>query len=134
MPIITDANLLYKHALKNKYIIPAFHVWGIESVKAVLKAAADEDSLDNVAPFPAFLKTIQKYAEEYPVPVIVNRDHSPTVEAALNAVDMGFPSVMFDGSSLPFEENLRKTREVVEYAHGHGVWVEAELGSIPTGG
>lgn len=141
MPVITDINRLYDHALRNKYIIPAFHVWGIESVKAVLKAAADEDSpvimqiltptLDNVAPFPAFLETIQRYAEEYLVPVVVNRDHSPSVEAALQAVDMGFPSVMFDGSSLPFEENVQKTRQVTDYAHEHGVWVEAELGSIP---
>jgi len=141
MPIITDPRSLYKHALENKYIIPAFHVWGIESVKAVLKAAAAEDSpvimqiltptLDNVAPFPAFLETIREYAKEYPVPVIVNRDHSPSVEAALEAVDMGFPSVMFDGSALPFEENVRKTKQVTDYAHSHGVWVEAELGSIP---
>lgn len=141
MPVIRDIHRLYAHALKNKYIIPAFHVWGIESVKAVLRAAADEDSpvimqiltptLDNVAPFPAFLETIRVYAEEYPVPVVVNRDHSPSVEAAVKAVDMGFPSVMFDGSSLPFDENVRKTRQVTDYAHERGVWVEAELGSIP---
>lgn len=141
MPIITNPKLLYKHALENKYIIPAFHVWGIESVKAVLAAAEEEDSpvimqiltptLDNVAPFPTFLETIRGYAKECPVPVIVNRDHSPSIEAALEAVDMGFPSVMFDGSALSFEENVRKTKQVTEYAHSHGVWVEAELGSIP---
>ena len=141
MPLIADQKQLYQHALQNQYIIPAFHVWGIESMKAVLDAAVAENSpvimqilaptLENVKPFPRFLECIRQYAKDYPVPVIVNRDHSPSVQAALEAVDMGFPSVMFDGSALPFEENIAKTAEVVAYAHQRGVWVEAELGSIP---
>ena len=65
------------------------------------------------------------------MPVLGNHDHMQTVEDCRAAVDMGFPSVMFDGSHLPFEENVEKTRMVAEYAHARGVWVEAELGSIP---
>lgn len=64
------------------------------------------------------------------MPVGLNHDHCKTVENAKEAIDYGIPSVMFDGSHLPFEENVASTREIVRYAHECGAWVEAELGKM----
>jgi len=64
------------------------------------------------------------------VPVALHLDHGQSVEMAKECIDNGYSSVMFDGSHLPFEENLAKAKEVVEYAKQHDVSVEAEIGSI----
>ena len=90
MPLIADQKQLYQHALQNQYIIPAFLVWGIESMKAGLDAAVAENSpvimqiltptLENVKPFPRFLECIRQYAKDYPVPVIVIDPEKPKQE------------------------------------------------------
>jgi fructose-bisphosphate aldolase, class II len=64
------------------------------------------------------------------VPVAVHLDHAESRELVREAVDLGFGSVMFDGSTLDYEANVRATREVAKYCHDHGVWVEAELGEV----
>ncbi|RZQ61728.1 class II fructose-bisphosphate aldolase [Amycolatopsis suaedae] len=64
------------------------------------------------------------------VPVAVHLDHAESPELVREAVELGFGSVMFDASSLPYADNVRATREVVEHCHRHGVWVEAELGEV----
>ncbi|KHE71835.1 ketose-bisphosphate aldolase, partial [Halobacillus sp. BBL2006] len=64
------------------------------------------------------------------VPAVLHLDHGQTVERCKEAVDAGYDSVMYDGSKLPIEENVKKTREVVAYAHRQGVTVEAEVGSV----
>ena len=141
MPLCKDYGALYRHALQNEYILPACHAWGLESLKAILTAAVEMRSpviiqlltatMNSVGPLPKLIRCARDYAEDADVPVLLNFDHAPSVEAAKAAVDMGMPSVMFDGSAFPLEKNIATTRDVVEYAHTRGVWVEAELGSIP---
>ena len=68
---------------------------------------------------------------EHPdIPIVLHLDHGPSVEVCKECVDGGFTSVMFDGSSKPYEQNIAETKEVVEYAHKHNVTVEAELGQL----
>ena len=69
-------------------------------------------------------------AREARVPVIVHLDHAEDVELVRAAVELGVHSVMFDGSALPYDKNVATTREVVEFCHAQGVWVEAELGEV----
>lgn len=69
-------------------------------------------------------------AREARVPVIVHLDHAEDVDLVRAAVELGVHSVMFDGSALPYDENVATTREVVEFCHAQGVWVEAELGEV----
>lgn len=73
------------------------------------------------------------YAERARVPVVLHLDHGQTKETIFKAIDQGFRSVMIDASSLPFEENVRQTREIVRYAHLRGAVVEAEIGHVGGG-
>lgn len=73
---------------------------------------------------------VKKYGEQASIPIVLHLDHGQNLDSVKAAIDGGFTSVMFDGSSLPYEENVEKTREVVEYAHARGVSVEGELGII----
>ncbi|MBD3305710.1 ketose-bisphosphate aldolase [candidate division KSB3 bacterium] len=73
---------------------------------------------------------VRAVADAYPIPIVLHLDHATSKELVVEAIKHGFTSVMYDGSVLPFEDNLRKTREVVEMAHAHGVSVEAELGCV----
>lgn len=132
---------LYEDAQKHRYIVGAFNVFNYDSLCAVLEAAEEEQSpvilqvsmgaRKYVPDFKQFVKVMRIAAEAVSVPVCINHDHCPTVEAAVQAVDAGVDGVMFDGSALPFDENVKATRAVVEYAHGRGVFVEAELGRLP---
>jgi ketose-bisphosphate aldolase len=73
---------------------------------------------------------VKAASDFYTVPVCFHLDHATNLEDIKAAVNAGFSSVMFDGSTLPFEENARKTKEVTDFAHAHGVTVEAELGHV----
>lgn len=75
-------------------------------------------------------KAVKKYAENSPIPVALHLDHGKNIESCVAAMDGGYTSVMIDGSSLPFEENIELTREVVKLAHARGVTVEGELGVL----
>lgn len=75
-------------------------------------------------------KAVKKYAENSPIPVALHLDHGKTVESCVAAMDGGYTSVMIDGSSLPFEDNIALTREVVKLAHARGVTIEGELGVL----
>ena len=66
----------------------------------------------------------------FDLPIAVHLDHGDSFELCKSCIDGGFSSVMIDGSHLPFEENIKLTRQVVEYAHDHGVVVEGELGRL----
>ena len=68
--------------------------------------------------------------EDPSIPVVVHLDHGPSFEMCRDCIDGGFTSVMIDGSHLPYEENIAITKQVVDYAHPRGVWVEAELGKL----
>ena len=73
---------------------------------------------------------VKKYAENSPIPVVLHLDHGRNFDSCVAAIEGGYTSVMIDGSSLPFDENVELTREVVKYAHARGVSVEGELGVL----
>ena len=75
-------------------------------------------------------EAVKKFAEQSPIPVVLHLDHGKNFDSCVAAIEGGYTSVMIDGSSLPFEENVELTRKVVEYAHAHGVVVEGELGKL----
>ena len=126
-------------AKKNNYAIPAFDVSNYEMMKAVLETCEEEKSpallmglcVDLEGRNMQFLTSMVKGAAEFvDVPVCFHLDHATELDFIKCAIDAGFSSVMYDGSVLSFEENSRKTAEVVEYAHSKGITVEAELGHV----
>jgi len=124
---------------KNHYAIPAFDVSNYEMMRAVLDVCEEERSpallmgleVDLGGKGLALITSMVRAASEfYTVPVCFHLDHATNLESIKAAVDAGFSSVMFDGSELPFEENARRTKEVVDFAHSRGITVEAELGHV----
>lgn len=132
---------LYAHAMQEGYTVGAFNVANLEMLQAVIGAAEAERSpafimvsmgaRKYVKDLNKYVKVMRMYAEDSPMPFVVHHDHCQTVENAKEAIDAGCQSVMFDGSHFDFETNIAKTAEVAQYAHDHGVWVEAELGCLP---
>ena len=130
---------MFEDAYKNGYAVGAFNVDNVDIMKAVLQAAEKTKSPVIIAISSGALKFIgENYVrqvidcamKEITVPVALHLDHGKSVELCKKCVDLGFTSVMIDASSCDFEENIRQTKEVVEYAHAHGVVVESELGAI----
>ena len=112
----------------------------MEIIQGIVDAAAEEkspvilqasSSAIKYARINYLMKMVEAAVEEHPeVPVALHLDHGPDFETCKMCIDSGFTSVMFDGSKYDFEENVRLTKEVVNYAHAHGVVVEAELGKL----
>lgn len=140
MPL-RDPKELYADALKNHYALIACNVADMEMLQAVIGAAEAERSpafvmvsmgaRKYVKDFPKFIQASKLYLEDSTAPLVLHHDHCQTVEDCKSAVDVGVQSVMFDGSHHDFETNIALTRQVADYAHAHGVVVEAELGSLP---
>lgn len=133
---------MLEDARKNKYAIPAFDVCNSDMIRAVVEVCEEEkspcilmglkvDLEGNGLPLLAGAAKIM--AEQVSIPVCLHLDHSTSLEDIKRAIDAGFSSVMYDGSTLPFEQNAENTRKVVEYAHSKGVTVEAELGHVCDG-
>jgi hypothetical protein len=142
MAIASLKSLLEKAAMHD-YAVGAFNVHNLDFIQGVMEAAAEMRSPVILAIAPvsieyAGLETLVRlarfYAENASVPVAVHLDHGKDVDTVRRAILAGCSSVMFDGSSLPFEENVRRTREVVEAAHGAGIPVEGEIGDPDPGG
>jgi len=138
MPLVSYADLLRK-AQRQSYAVGAFNVFGLEFLPAILQAAEDEESpvLLQINPvhypwmdLPAYLGYVKEQLAKTSVPVGLNLDHGKSLEVVLQGIQAGFPSVMFDGSALPFAENLKRTQEVVQLCRHCGVTVEAELGTL----
>lgn len=138
MALITTREMFAK-ALNDDYAIGAFNVNNMEIIQGIVDAAKEEQ-----APLilqvsagarkyarPAYLiKLVEAAAEDSDLDLVLHLDHGEDFEICKKCVDDGFTSVMIDGSKHPFEDNIRITKEVVEYAHAHGVVVEAELGRL----
>ena len=139
MPLMGPREM-FAAAYAGRYAIGAFNVNNMEIVQGIMGAAAQERS-------PVILQVsagARKYvgqtyimklveaalAEDDSVPVAVHLDHGPSFEMCRDCIDGGFTSVMIDGSHLSYEENIALTKQVVDYAHERGVWVEAELGKL----
>ncbi|MGN0418254.1 class II fructose-bisphosphate aldolase [Anaerostipes faecalis] len=124
-------------AEKEGYGIPCINTPNEETVRAVIGAAEELNTPiiidhaqvhDTLIPIERIGSVMLKYAKEARVPVCVHLDHGSDYEFVMRAVKIGFPSIMYDCSALPFEENLEKVKKFVQFAHAAGITVEAELG------
>jgi len=139
MPLVTTKKM-FEMAYKHGYAIGAFNVNNMEITQGIVEAVAEEKAplilqISRGAREYAknsYLKAIINVAvaENPQIPIAIHLDHGDTFETCKQFVDDGFTSVMYDGSHLPYEENIAITKKVVEYAHAHGVVVEAELGQL----
>ncbi len=130
---------LLKDAHNRKYAVGAFNIFALEFLPAILSAAEEENSpaLLQINPIHFYLADLRPYLDyvkeqivKTTVPIGLNLDHGISRDIILKGIQAGFPSVMFDGSKLPYAENLAQTREIVELAGACGVTVEAELGTL----
>ncbi|MDD2525300.1 MAG: class II fructose-1,6-bisphosphate aldolase [Bacteroidales bacterium] len=142
---LVNTNDMFAKAIKGGYAIPAFNFNNMEQLQAIIMAAVETKS-------PVILQvskgarsyanqTLLRYMAEGAVAyakelgcekpqIVLHLDHGDSFETCKSCVDMGFSSVMIDGSHLPYDENVALTKKVVEYAHAHGVSVEGELGVL----
>ena len=138
MPLVTTTEM-FKKAYAGGYAVGAFNVNNMEMVQAIVEAANECRSpviLQVSAGArkyanPVFLRhLVQAAVETTDIPIAMHLDHGADFEICKASIDDGFTSVMIDASSKPWEENIALTKKVVEYAHAHGVVVEAELGKL----
>lgn len=139
MPLVTTKEM-FKKAYEGGYAIGAFNVNNMEIVQAITEACKEEKApvilqvskgARAYANHTYLVKLVEAAVKECPeIPIALHLDHGPDFETCKACIDGGFTSVMIDGSSLPYEENVAVTKKVVEYAHAHGVVVEGELGTL----
>ena len=139
MALVTTTEM-FKKAYDGGYAIGAFNVNNMEIVQAITEACREEKSpvilqvskgARAYANHTYLVKLVEAAVLECPeIPVALHLDHGDSFETCKSCIDGGFTSVMIDASSKSFEENIAITKKVVEYAHDHGVVVEAELGSL----
>ncbi len=141
---LVNSKELFAKAVKGGYAIPAFNFNNMEQMQAIITACVETKS-------PVILQVssgARKYANQTllrymaqgavefakelgeNIPIVLHLDHGDTFELCKSCIDMGFSSVMIDGSHHSFEDNIKLTGKVVEYAHAHGVTVEGELGVL----
>lgn len=137
MPLVTTTEMFKK--AYGKYAIGAFNVNNMEIVQGITEAAMEEHApvilqvsagARKYAKHVYLMKLIEAAVEDTGVPIAVHLDHGADFEICKACIDGGFTSVMIDGSKYSFEENIELTKKVVDYAHAHGVVVEAELGKL----
>ena len=138
MPLVTTTEM-FKKAYDGGYAIGAFNVNNMEIVQGITEAAAElraplilqvSKGARKYANHTYLMKLVEAAVIETGLPIALNLDHGDSFELCKSCIDGGFTSVMIDASSKPFEENIALTRQVVDYAHDHGVVVEAELGTL----
>lgn len=138
MALVTTKDM-FKRAYEGRYSIGAFNIDTLDTFQAVIEAAKEEKSpviiqiTENVRKYigPTYLMAIVRAAvKDTGCEIALHLDHGKSVEICKQCVDDGFTSVMIDASAYDFETNIKMTKEVVEYAHKHGVVVESELGAI----
>ncbi|MBS6628911.1 MAG: class II fructose-1,6-bisphosphate aldolase [Clostridiales bacterium] len=138
MPLVTTKEMFQK-AYDGGYAIGAFNVNNMEIVQGITRAAKKLNApvilqcsagARKYAGHGYLYAMVKEAADETGLPIALHLDHGPDFETCKSCIDGGFTSVMIDGSSLPYEENIALTKKVVEYAHAHGVVVEGELGTL----
>jgi fructose-bisphosphate aldolase class II len=142
MSIVSSKELLDK-ARAGHYAVAAFNTNNLEYTQAILQAAVEmrspviiaaaKSEIDYMNGF-VFVNMVKTMSAPLPVPVAIHLDHGPSYEETVRCIYYGFTSVMFDGSSLPLEQNIAVTKKVVEAAHSCGVSVEGEIGVIGQAG
>lgn len=138
MPL-TGPKEMFARAYKENYAVGAFNVNNMEIIQGIVAAATEEKAplilqvsagARKYAGQNYIVKLIEAALLESDLPIVLHLDHGADFEICKDCIDGGFTSVMIDGSHLPYEENIKVTKKVVEYAHDRGVWVEAELGRL----
>ena len=138
MALVTTTEM-FKKAYDGGYAIGAFNVNNMEIVQGITEAAKEVNAplilqvskgARSYANHTYLMKLVEAAVIETGLPIALHLDHGDSFEICKSCIDGGFTSVMIDASSKPFQENIELTRKVVEYAHDHGVVVEAELGSL----
>ena len=138
MPLVTTTEM-FKKAYEGGYAIGAFNVNNMEIVQGITEAAKEVNAplilqvskgARAYANHTYLVKLVEAAIQETGLPIALHLDHGDSFETCKSCIDGGFTSVMIDASSKPFAENIEITKKVVEYAHDHGVVVEAELGSL----
>ena len=138
MPLVTTTEM-FKKAYNGGYAIGAFNVNNMEIVQGITEAAKEVSAplilqvskgARAYANHTYLVKLVEAAIMETGLPICLHLDHGDSFETCKSCIDGGFTSVMIDASSKPFAENIEITKKVVEYAHDHGVVVEAELGSL----
>lgn len=140
--MLVNSKSMLNKARDLRYAVPATDVFNLESLKGVLNAAKECDSPLIIAlaevhveilPLNECALLVKYFASNMEQDIVLHLDHGFTPSLVKQAIDCGFTSVMYDGSSLPFEKNVKATKEIVEYAKKHNVTVEAEIGHVGSG-
>ena len=141
---LVNSKHLFEAAMKGGYAVPAFNFNNMEQMQAIIQACVEVKSpvilqvskgARNYAN-KFILRNMARGAVEYAhelgcdIPIVLHLDHGPNFEVAKDCIDNGFSSVMIDGSSLPYDENVALTKQVVDYAHKYDVTVEGGLGVL----
>jgi fructose-bisphosphate aldolase, class II len=141
---LVNSRELFKNAIKGGYAIPAFNFNNLEQMQAIISACVETKSpvilqvskgarkYANQTLLQYLAKGAVEYAKElgYEIPIVLHLDHGDSFETCKSCIETGFSSVMIDGSHFSYEENIRLTKQVVEYAHQFDVTVEGELGVL----
>ena len=141
---LVNSKELFAKAIEGGYAIPAFNFNNLEQLQAIIGACVETKSpvilqiskgarkYANQTLLKHLAKGAVEYAEElgFKIPIVLHLDHGDSIEVCKSCIDMGFSSVMFDGSHHSYEKNIELTQEVVEYAHKYDVTVEGELGVL----
>lgn len=138
MPLVTTTKM-FKKAYEGGYAVGAFNVNNMEIVQGITEAASElkapvilqvSAGARKYAKHIYLVKLVEAAVADTDIPIALHLDHGADFEICKTCIDGGFTSVMIDGSARSFEDNIAETRKVVEYAHAHGVVVEAELGKL----
>lgn len=139
MPLV-DSKAMLIYAMEHGFAVGAFNANNMEIAQAIVEAAEEEKAPVIVqisqgaieyAGETCLFAIVKSLADKAKVPVVCHLDHGVDFRTVIKALRAGFTSLMFDGSSLPFEENVRKTKELVDIAHAAGIPLEAEIGKVP---
>ena len=138
--MITNLKDILTPAQDKNYAVACFNVFGYEDARAVVDSAEARNAsvilsinldMRQFMTMEEIIGMLRPMAEKSKAPVCLHLDHTYEVDAVKEAIDVGFTSVMFDGSQLPISENISLIQDVVDYARPKGVSVEAEVGSVP---
>ena len=141
---LVNTREMFAKAIEGGYAIPAFNFNNMEQMQAIIQACVEASSpvilqvsagarkYANQTLLRYMAQGAVEYAKELGknIPIVLHLDHGNSFELCKSCIDMGFSSVMIDGSALPYDENVALTKKVVEYAHQHDVTVEGELGVL----
>lgn len=129
----------FEKARQEGFAIGAFNVANLETIKAIVQAGISQkspvmieasDGEVNFIGKKQLVALVREFEQESGIPILLNLDHAPTKKSVLEAIDAGFDYVHFDGSKLPYDENVKLTKELADVAHAKGILIEGEIDAI----